>query len=321
MIWDELRHHWPCLADACVIRVERSENTTWLLAGSKGRFALRRYRDNHSGNDSIRAELEFMRLAREALSVAVPDAVVTKSDDQFLLASDGSYVLFTLVEGAEATHDDMRRIAPKLGEVTAILHRCVQQSCQLDPWSTGSRWSWDLRAFEDPVPRWGAWETAIVDDKETHALLSAAYDEMRWRLESAPRDAESFGLIHADLRAANVLLVESDLAGIIDFDDCGFGWYIYDAVTALSFYESSPGSLALLEGWIEGYQQIHDLDSAMLALLPSLIIYRRLLLTAWLESHPHASIPGVSRSTFLLDTRGLAIRYLEEPEEIRHLLS
>jgi Ser/Thr protein kinase RdoA (MazF antagonist) len=262
-----------------------------------------------------------MRLAREALGVVIPEVFVTRSDDELLLASDGTYVLFALMKGSGASHDDMRRIAPQLGEATAILHACVQESGQLGSLGPASRWRWDLSAFEGPAPRWGAWQSAVADDKQLLLVLLAAYEEMQQRLDTAPRETETFGLIHADLRAANILLVESNLVGIIDFDDCGFGWFIYDAVTALSFYEAIPGSLALLDGWMTGYRQIHNLDAAMLSLAPSLVIYRRLLLTAWLASHPHASIPGISKSDFGPDTARLARHYLEAPEEIEHLLS
>ena len=322
MNWSQLQRAWPFLTGARVVRVERSENTTWLLRCPAGGFALRRYRDGYSNARSIRAELGFMRLAAAAIGAAIPEVFSTSSDDEILMASDGTYVLFSLIEGIEASHEDMVRIAPQLGEVTATLHACVQESCQLDDWEPDSRWTWDLSAFEGSTPRWGAWQLGVAKDDE-HLLdcLGAAYEEMHRRLGAASRDTQSFGLIHADLRAANLLLVDSNLVGIIDFDDCGLGWFVYDAVTALSFYEARPESLALIEGWMTGYKRILDLDMTMLKLVPSLVIYRRLLLTAWLHSHPHASVSGLSRSTFGYDTERLASRYLEAPEDIEYMLS
>jgi Ser/Thr protein kinase RdoA (MazF antagonist) len=322
MNWNQLQRAWPFLVDARIVRVERSENTTWLLRCPAGGFALRRYRDGYSNVRSIRAELGFMRLARVALGTGIPEVFATSSDDEILRTSDGTYVLFSLIEGIEASHDDMARIAPQLGEVTATLHASVQESCQLNDWEPDSRWTWDLSAFEGSTPRWGAWQSGVANgDEQLLGCLGAAYEEMQQRLGEASRETDSFGLIHADLRAANLLLVDSNLVGIIDFDDCGFGWFVYDAVTMLSFYEARPGSLALLDGWVTGYQRILNLDITMLNLVPSLVIYRRLLLTAWLHSHPHASVPGLSRSNFGGDTATLARRYLEAPEDIEYLLS
>jgi Ser/Thr protein kinase RdoA (MazF antagonist) len=48
-----------------------------------------------------------------------------------------------------------------------------------------------------------------------------------------------FGLIHADLRLANLMVDDQGLTAI-DFDDCGFGWWVYDLASALSFIETDP---------------------------------------------------------------------------------
>ena len=63
---------------------------------------------------------------------------------------------------------------------------------------------------------------------------------------------ERFGLIHADMRLAN-LIVGKGRIWLIDFDDCGFGWFLYDFATALSFIEDHPQVPKLKEAWIEGY--------------------------------------------------------------------
>ena len=41
-----------------------------------------------------------------------------------------------------------------------------------------------------------------------------------------------FGLIHADAHLDNVLF-DGQQARLIDFDDCGFGYRIYDVAVAL----------------------------------------------------------------------------------------
>ena len=43
-------------------------------------------------------------------------------------------------------------------------------------------------------------------------------------------------MIHGDLRLAN-LLVDGETTKVIDFDDCGFGWLMYDCATTVSFFE------------------------------------------------------------------------------------
>ena len=50
---------------------------------------------------------------------------------------------------------------------------------------------------------------------------------------------ERFGLVHADIRLAN-LLVDGDHVRVIDFDDCGLSWFMYDFATTVSFIEDHP---------------------------------------------------------------------------------
>ena len=50
---------------------------------------------------------------------------------------------------------------------------------------------------------------------------------------------ERYGLVHADIRLAN-LLVDGGHVRVIDFDDCGFTWFMYDFATTVSFMEDHP---------------------------------------------------------------------------------
>ena len=67
---------------------------------------------------------------------------------------------------------------------------------------------------------------------------------------------DRFGLIHCDLRLAN-LLIDGKEVKVIDFDDCGFGWYMYDAATPVSFYEHEPQVPGLIEVLEEGLSPGH----------------------------------------------------------------
>ena len=45
--------------------------------------------------------------------------------------------------------------------------------------------------------------------------------------------------MHADIRLAN-LLVDGEHVRVIDFDDCGWSWFMYDFATTVSFIEDHP---------------------------------------------------------------------------------
>jgi Ser/Thr protein kinase RdoA (MazF antagonist) len=104
------------------------------------------------------------------------------------------------------------------------------------------------------------------------------------RLEAFGQDPSRFGLIHADIRLAN-LLVDGDRVRVIDFDDCGFSWNVYDFATAVSFMEDHPRVPELREAWVRGYRSVSDLAPAAEAELQTFVMLRRLLLVAWIGSH------------------------------------
>ena len=73
---------------------------------------------------------------------------------------------------------------------------------------------------------------------------------------------------------------------VIDFDDCGFGWYMYDAATPVSFYEHEPQVPDLIEAWKDGLPQGASIfPKADEAEIPTFVMLRRLLLVAWIGSH------------------------------------
>ena len=90
--------------------------------------------------------------------------------------------------------------------------------------------------------------------------------------------------MHADIRLAN-LLVDGPHVRVIDFDDCGFSWFMYDFATTVSFFEDHPQVPELKDAWVEGYRSVATLDPADEAELDTFVMLRRLLLVAWIGSH------------------------------------
>lgn len=323
MILSEIVTAWPFLEGARIVGAERSENMTWMLRGPGGSYVLRRYRDGYRDSRLIVEELALMEVARDVAGVNVPRSFEAVDGRPFFTACDGLYVVFEYLEGATASHDDLARLAGMVGELAAMLHLAFQGQPRFGPGVT-LRWSWDLGAFSEDPPRWGTWQDALgcytgVHDRAGE-VIGTAYELLRERLGSASRAPDFFGMIHADLRAANLIVGSHEKLGLIDFDDSGLSWFLYDAATSLSFFETAPTAYPIIETWLDGYQRVRRVSTGELDLLASLIVYRRLLLVAWLGSHPHANVTGLDRGRFGDDTVVLAMRYLEAPSDYARLL-
>jgi Ser/Thr protein kinase RdoA (MazF antagonist) len=142
-------------------------------------------------------------------------------------------------------------------------------------------------------------------------LLSGVSNRIAQNLDEYGKSPDRFGLIHADLRLANIL-VEEDKIKIIDFDDCGYSWYMHDLAAATSFIEHLPETPLYIDAWKKGYRKILPLSKEDEEIADTLIMMRRLQLLAWLTSHQD-STPVAELSVGYLDgTVSLAKRYLEQ---------
>ena len=132
----------------------------------------------------------------------------------------------------------------------------------------------------------------------------------RQRLSRFGSGPDRFGLIHGDLRLAN-LLIDGAAVKLLDFDDCGFGWYLYDAATPVSFHEDHPDVPRLIRHWVAGYRAEGHLSQAEEEEIPSFVILRRLLLVAWVGSHQDADYPRSLGSAFTTASAPLCRAYLD----------
>ena len=173
-----------------------------------------------------------------------------------------------------------------LGEITARMHLHVRG------WTRPAgfeRFAWDYETTLGSRPHWGSWRDGIGLTPEIEALFARAADLVRRRLEGFGASPERFNLIHGDLRLAN-LLIDGATTRVIDFDDCGFGWLMYDCATAVSFFEHEAEVPGLIDAWLRGYRRVIDLPRPDEEEIPTFVILRRLLLIAWIGSHSETDL-------------------------------
>ena len=194
-------------------------------------------------------------------------------------------MLFEWLPGAAPDPEDDELIAGfrTLGAVSARMHahaRAWTPARRLRPPDLG------LRAHARRARATGAlWQDGLGMGAEELALLERldADDRARGCARTA-RPSDRFGLVHADIRLAN-LLVDDGHVRVIDFDDCGFAWFMYDFATTVSFMEDHPRVPELRDAWLDGYRSVAPLDAADEAELDTFVMLRRLLLVAWIGSH------------------------------------
>jgi len=111
------------------------------------------------------------------------------------------------------------------------------------------------------------------------------------------------------LRLAN-LLIEGDKTKVIDFDDCGFGWYLYDLSTALTFMEERPDAQELVDSWVRGYRLLATLTRDEEGEIWTFMMLRRMTVMAWIGSHSDTELAQSEGAGYTVGTCRLASQYL-----------
>jgi Ser/Thr protein kinase RdoA (MazF antagonist) len=307
--------HWGLSPSTTVKLLNLSENATFGLSDpvAPRELVLRVHRVGYSSAQEIRSELAWIQALRSSATVetAAPQPGIDGELVQTLASPSGQAcrhaVAFERLPGAEpdAGHDAARWFE-RLGELTARMHQHVR-GWTMPP--DFRRRCWDLDGMVGPNAHWGPWHAALGLDAQGNAVLQQALALISERLERFGTEPARFGLIHADLRLAN-LLVDGAHLRIIDFDDCGFSWFLYDFATAVSFIEEQPIVAALLRAWLVGYSKVMPLSAEEHAEIPTFIVLRRIVLSAWLASHSEVSFARQFGSVHTQGTVRLAQQFL-----------
>jgi Ser/Thr protein kinase RdoA (MazF antagonist) len=300
------------MPDAALTLLNVSENATYRLDASDGRrVVLRVHRTGYHTRDAIQSELAWVRSLRDEQVVSTAPVVPTPDGREVVGVrhpggEERFVVAFEWMDGVHPPEDRLVDDFAQLGAITARLHghaKTWQQPAGF------TRFTWDYDTSLGARGHWGRWQDGLGVGGQELDVLGRCSDLLRLRLEAFGRGPDRFGLVHADMRLAN-LLVDGPRVGVIDFDDCGFSWYLYDLGSSLSFIEHLPVVPELIDSWVTGYRTVAPLSPAEVAELPTFVMLRRLLLVAWIGSHsavPEAQALGAEFTTVSCD---LAENYL-----------
>jgi Ser/Thr protein kinase RdoA (MazF antagonist) len=290
-----------------------SENATYRIRENDRCSILRLHRVGYHSEVSIRSELAWINALRGAniIETAEPLQDMHGNHVQTLTSTRGNpdrhAVMFGFMEGTEPSPDDaLQPWFERLGATTALLHN---HAMTWDRPASFVRHVWDTEAMFGEKNLWGAWQAGLGLSKAGETVLGRAVAKINQHLGAYGQSKDRFGLIHADLRLAN-LLVDGKQLKLIDFDDCGFSWFMYDFASAVSFFEDRPSIPELLDNWYKGYETVRPVSADDRAIMPTLVMARRILLTAWLASHSEVPLAKALGSSYTEGSVALAEHYL-----------
>lgn len=246
-------------------------------------------------------------------------------------------VLFDMNEhhkhGSTMTSND-KALYRTIGEVAAILRVQSSRWADSQPYvHERISWDWDATFSKGWNNYYGAhyWDlnsTLTRHDIETIERCSII---MHHRLEAFGTGTDHYGLIHSDLRPGNLLVADGTSAtsllarmGILDFDDCGMGWYMTEIAGIVGFQEHRGDLDEVIQSIVEGYRMHWDLDEQEVAEIPTFVMMRRIGLTQALMYHLTNAAPGSNEAAditpallqfYAKGTVQLAKRYIKRFKE------
>lgn len=306
-------HLWDVPEGATSRLINLSENATYLVEAAGGyRSILRLHRTGYHSRHAIECELSWMAALDADGGVATPRPLAGRDGALIQLFGTAELpprhlVMFEWLEGDEPDPDqDLVEPFRQLGGIAALTHLHVISWQRPEGFE---RLVWDDEAVFGASPNWGDWRDGPGVDEQVRRILEPAETLLRRRLAAYGRGAGRYGLIHADMRLAN-LLIDDGHTRLIDFDDCGFGWFMYDFAAGISFMEEHPQVPALRKAWLDGYRAVRPLDPEDETEMDSFIMLRRMALLAWIGSHAETDLARSQEAHFAAGTARLADHYL-----------
>ena len=318
----EALEHWG-LGDAAAKPLSLSENATYLVQAASDernpkdpeKFVLRLHRPGYRKAPWIESELAWIDALASEGSVRVARAYPTREGGKLCSFKnpDGIVqhaVLFEFLEGKEPAEEGLLSSMERIGRVAARLHESAL-SWRRPEWF--ERIVWDEARIVGDASDFGDWRRTPEVTPELRGILEDAEAKMLREMSEYGKTPQNFGLIHTDLRSSNLLIGENGSVKVIDFDDCGEGWFLFDVACSFSFEESSPDIENMVLAYLRGYRSAGGvIADGELAYLPTMLMARRLMLIAWVEKRKETIWAGLIRERYVAETRDMALAYLQD---------
>lgn len=307
------------LQDAALHLIKYRENAVFRVEQNGIRRALRLHRHGYHSDAELHSELQWMQALAQA-GIAVPVLVPTESGEIFIhyaaddLPGDIQVDLFEWIDGeqlgsVEKGITDAASVTDAyaaIGELAARVHNQAV-TWELPPGFV--RHAWDAEGLAGEQPVWGRFWNLAAASKEEKELLVKGRDRVYGELRKLAKSPGCYSMIHADFVAENVL-VDADQVRLIDFDDAGFGWHLFELATSLYFIQSEPYFDQARDSLIEGYRSHRQLTDEQLELLPLFFLARGFTYVGWVHTRQETETAKELTPMLLAMACGLAENYL-----------
>lgn len=288
------------IAPTTLTLVQYRNNAVFHVTAPSGeQFALRIHAaTNFTGTaptysvPEIESEVRWLMALRHDTDLLVPEPVPTQTGAWVptvgvdVVPEARACVLFRWLPGR------FRRAAPqpasytRLGQVMAALHHHAQQFGRPVGFVRPTL-DWDT--IFGPVSGLGSVaESPLLTPREC-ALFHTLTAELRAGMAQVGQHPDTFGLIHADIHPGNYLML-GNRVGMIDFEDCGYSYFLFDLAQPVLIVAQLSTAAALQAALLDGYSHVRLLPANVDRMLPIFLAARLLLLIKLYALSPNLQV-------------------------------
>ncbi len=257
-----------------------------------GQYLLRVHEPGYQEPEAIELELAWLSAMRLDADLPVPEPIP---------ALDGRLLLPVSVPGIPQTrHCSLLRWV----KGQSVHHRCQPYHLQVQGrllarlHNFAARW----QPPEGGIKRQFDWDGLFQNDvgsgmpnAEAWALLSPvhreAFDFVAQRIREVMdvwgKSPDVYGLIHGDLGIDANLLFWRGEPRAIDFDDSGFGYWIFDLAVGLDFCWDDPAFPRYREALLNGYTELRALPESQVEQLELFLAALQVYWNLWATGGTH----------------------------------
>lgn len=286
------------LLDAQITLLQYEDNAVYRITARSGeRFVLRISAAEGYGAAEQNSEALWLTSLRQETDLRVPEPVPTIDGRLVVTIHIGGIpeprhcVLFSWLPGQPAMPGISLPVMERIGAFSARLHNHAARFVS-PPGFVRQRWDWDRFLSASSILDPGITIAPIRPD--AYALLNAVGERARETLAEIGTAESSWGLIHADLHRDNILLKRGHVS-VIDFDDCGWGYYLFDVASVLDSFSRRVATdpqqyQQLKQAYLTGYDRIRTLPANVDCYLRTFKILRDLVTLNFILRSPNARV-------------------------------
>ncbi len=234
--------------------------------------------------DTINAELTWLSALRQDAGLPVPEPVPTLRGELSLpiwaegVPHERVVTLMRWVDGRRLRKGLREKHVRGLGRILGELHRFASG------WSppegfTRFHWDWEGLLGEAGIgyPLDGLLDEMPQPYRKPVRELSGRAREVMHAFGKGP---DAYGMIHADLFLENVLFKGGE-PRVIDFEDCGFGFWMFDLGVTMSEWWWTADRQRFRDAFLEEYCRVHLVPQRQVTKLDLFVAIQYAVMVLW----------------------------------------